>query len=385
MPTSPSTHTIADSWTLPPLRGEERLLAHAQVQRLTTVPVGQEATKEQDGALLHVVLRDPSLFVEAIPEMNPMAPNGGEGWSAHRNWWGTWACKVAANGFVGSVTALLQAGIHPDDAGAFVRRPIWLENWNSRPERLAILLRYGANPDLPAQLEAAGGFRASPNASVLRVCLRRVNGATLSVWRESKSQEPDETLAAKNEPRLRDIRTHVECVRLLLRSNARRLDPVNFDVFYDDGDVAEPANSMWTAVGSIVEHMDQLEGHQVERALLEELLGELVDAGASVDRPSGVDQEPPVTTAVRNRDLAALWILLSKGADASDASIVREESAASSGRHIPKVRPLLETALKVGGHEFRAQVTEMLMQQSIQRAPLPKSAPAARRNARASV
>jgi len=370
------------------LVGDARLQAHEAIRALTAVAVepGESVAPSVDEAVLAWVKRDPSLFVESIPEANPFGLQGAGSWSTHRTWWGTWAHKLATIGCFRSTKALFDVGVHPDDGVVFARRVVWQPNWNSQPEHLAAVLAYGANPDVIECQEKPGGFRADPNCSVLRECLARVSRTSGAVWRKREWDKSisSAVVASENPERVEAMRVAIECVQLLLRAGARRMEPSQQEVLWDDGGVMAPKNEGETAIGMLVDGLDNLEGYPRDRDLLEQLCEELRAAGADIDSSSGSRQLPPVVKAVRNKDIRTFRLLLSLGASTRDNDFVRE-SGSGSGMYLEAILSIADEAEKAGGVEFRAQVVEAIMQQAAMRTKAPEAAPAARRIARASV
>lgn len=356
------------------LVGDDRLRAHEAIRALTAVAVepGESVPPEVDEKVLAWVKREPSLFVEGIPESNSFGVQGACSWGAHRTWWGTWANKLAAIGCFRATKALFDAGVHPDDGQVFERRVVWLPNWNSQPQHLAAVLAHGADPDVIESVEKPGGFRADPNRSVLRVCLERVGRASGSVWRmrESDKSISGSVAASQNPKHTEALRVAIECVQLLLRDGARRMEPVEHDVLWDDGDVMCPKDHDQTAIGMLVDGLNNLKGHPEDRELLEQLCRDLRAVGADVNRPSGPKKLPPCAHAIRNRDIETFKFLLSIGANARGADIAYE---ARSGLD------------EVAEAAFRAQVMEAIMHQAGGGRQAHGLVPAARRHKRATV
>jgi hypothetical protein len=356
------------------LVGEERLRAHETLRELCCCNPGEEVPAERDLQLLQWVERDPSLFIEPIPRRNPHSLFA-SAWEVNRSWWGTWAYRAAVVGAEKTLHAIIGAGVHPDDGNVFSTRPTWL--WWRHPDRLQALLAAGADPDSTQQLERPGGFRADPNASLIRTCLRDLS-------MEAPIMLDSAPLAEEEVPqRLATLAHRVASAGILLTAGAKKLDPVGVDVHFDDGDVAKRADEAQTAIALAGEAFVRLRAFQVERSLVEALIRRLGAAGASASRLSGANQLSPVTMAVRAGDVAAFELYLELGASANDANLVRKAKNRSNRMSLEAVKPLLDEAFSAGGDEFKAQVTQALMRHVARSTPTPDApAPKSRRSAR---
>lgn len=354
---------------------DDRLRAHDTLRELTNTngPHGR-ATSEKDLALLEWVRRDPSLFVERIPAKNPHSLFA-RAWDSQRSWWGTWAYRAASAGFIESTKALFELGVHPDDGKVFSVRPMWMEAWASKPQRLAILFAHGANPDVLQSLERKGGFRANPHSSPFRrsIEVMRGNAVSLSFAKESEQREE----------RLRAIRQALECANLMLRAGAKQVDPGPEDFLDDKGAVVAAAASQATAVGALTKVLGFLKDCPEERELTNQLLRDVCAVGADVNRMGGDSRLAPVVMAIRANDIETFRLLVELGADTRDSTLVRAEKV-SPFQSDSAVDPLADEAHQVGGHLLQSQVTESLMVHAIRLAKQDAAAaPVARRQARA--
>lgn len=346
------------------LTGDERLRAHEAIRVLTNVGTGRKATPEQDAELAQWVSKDVSLFVERIPQQNPLAACAEE-WESHATWWGTWAYRVANHGMLGTAKALFEAGVRPDDGDVFQRHPLWLESWSTNPQRVAMLLSHGANPDAAEAVDRPGGVRGNPNSSPLLRCIAiaRSNASSLGLSAYLKAKGSYFPSEDKSEGRRESVVKALECALLLLRAGARRLDPSAEDFVFDDGVVRDKASTRSAPVGSLISAVCDLATFPEERKLAVDVLRAALTAGADVDRRSGESQEPPLIHAIRAKDIEAFELLLELGADSRDSVLVTKSSMYSGG----VVKPLLEEAEEAGGIEFRCRVTESMMRATVSR------------------
>lgn len=358
------------------LVGDDRLRAHETIRSLTAVAVepGECVAPEVDEQVRAWVKRDPSLFVELIPVANPFGVQGAGTWETHRTWWGTWANKLATIGCFSATEELFKVGVHPDDGEVFIHRVIWQPNWNSSPASLETVLKHGANPDVIESIEKPGGFRADPNNSVIRACLKRVGRAAASVWDESETTISGSVASRENPTRFEAMRAAIECTQRLLHAGARRMDPVKHDVLWDDGEVMASQQDCETAIGMLVDGLRRLAGRPEDRDLLQQLCRSLHAVGADVDRPSGrpagSEALTPCARAIQNRDIETFKLLLSLGAKVTAADIAYE------------VRAWDDEAVEAA---FRAEVMEAIMHQAATGEKVPEATPTARRVARAAV
>lgn len=325
------------------LKGESRARAHADIMTFID-PAGMAGAKAQvyRSSIARIAREDPSLLLEPIPPRYPLARteretwhNADTVWRNHSSWYGNWLNRLVdpTVDCVEAVEAVLAAGIHPDDATVWAEGTLLAsEGWATNPEKLAIGLRNGANPDHP--------FGENGRERYVLHALNLVRSKMGAAGGSGAEKE---------------LRDGVQCVQMLLAAGAKELDRPDEE--------AQPGainfgRKLLTAIGHLVDGGAAVMKPEM-RSLVHQLMGQLVRAGADMDRACGFQEVPPVVMALRSLDIEGACKLIALGCKTDDAFIVRSNGIAG------KVASLTEEAYGAGKEAFSTRVTAALMERQI--------------------
>lgn len=307
---------------------QERLRLHGEIHSMFN---------RGDGAgLQQLVLRDPSLFFQPLPRTESPSGKQVAKWDSDWQRYGCWLAKAcgpdAATQHHHVVQLALEAGAHPDDKVLFGGDVLLSRHrWRNEPKLLALALRHGASPDMPAQFEGEG----------VRSVVRQV----LVELKSSLSRADVEEWGAR-------VKGLIEAANMLLDAGAKIVDlPA----------VAPGGGQHPFASGlSILSERWFQETSPWVLAPMQALVRRLHGAGAALDVLCGYRQVPLVVFAVRNSNMPLALQLIELGAATSDTVLRR-----SAGPQSDEVLSLADEAEKWLGPEARAQVIAAVIRRCI--------------------
>jgi hypothetical protein len=332
---------------MPPSLLEHRLEGRARAEAHASVMLASEGFVREgrgqffrDHHITAILLKDPSVLLERIPESYPVE-NPEEGtpywvrdnnaWSQHAYCFQTWLARVSEHmaTFEKVVSTAVEFGIHPDCETAWFRgRLLDSDTWLANPERLALALKFGASPN-------RGATAANWNSCYLRRALENVKARISGAASVSAI----------------DVCSAVKCAVLLLEAGT-----IEIDFPHESGDERASSRNALTAVGYLVVS-SIASSHPTAQSTVRDLIKQLHTAGADIDRRCGALELPPVVHALRTRDIATACVLVRLGCNIDDVVIVRSEGIV--------IRPLMDEANAAGGAEFCAQLTGAIMQRHL--------------------
>lgn len=335
------------------LKGEARARAHADIMTFID-PRGMSGAKGAvyRSSIARIAHEDPTLLLEPIPARYPLTRTQSEAWNSadsvwrnHSGWYGNWLNRFLdpAVDCVEAVEVVLAAGIHPDDNAVWADGTLLAsEGWATDPKKLAIGLRYGADPDHP--IGESGRERYVQHA--LGLVRARMGAAGGSDAEQS-------------------LLDGIHCTQLLLDAGAKELDRPLEDT--PPGTI-NFSRKLLTAIGYLVDGGASVMKPEM-RAKVHDLMGQLLLAGADINRPCGAQEAPPVVMALRSLDIEGACKLIALGCNTDDAFIARPNGIAG------KVAPLMEEAYKAGKEGFTSRITVALMERQIalHQAPAPQA------------
>lgn len=306
------------------LQGVHRGRAHiALLEKLTS--------KDFKGVAA-IAQQDPSLLIEPIPSRHPIVPGThDEMWDRAASKYTRWLNKAAgweSPSFVDAVKAVVEAGVHPDDKGAFVGDVLLgAYQWRNDPQLLAFALKHGAGADMPPEFEG-GGHRS---------VIRRVLVELKSKLALAGADNHKEYVAGL-----------IESANMLLDAGAKIIDLPGVQRM-------PPKHPFESGISLLSEPWFEEAAPWVLEPL-QALVRRLHAHGAKLDLFCGYEAAPLVVCAIRNRNLSLALQLVEMGVKVDDASICRP--AGPAGREVLSV---LEETEKSLGLKARARMVDALM------------------------
>ena len=282
--------------------------------------------------------RDPSLFIEPIPQFNPVTGESAEGWSRawqrHTTWLGLAAGRESIT-FPDAIEGMLDAGIHPDDKAAFGGEALLGHSeWRTRPRLLALALAHGASTDLPPEFD--GGRRRS----ILRPVLSELGSRLPRGLLEGGAKL------------LADV---IECAEMILAAGANAADAPQR--FKNNGTLM-PGDGQPMLFHLMEKWFEHLQPWVAPR--LEAIVRKLHAGGAGLDMRCGTKEIPLLLEAVRTDNMLFAKLLVEMGARTDDAFIARPFGSPGG-----QLYGLMEEAQRYGGGDRAAQMAEAVMRQRL--------------------
>lgn len=293
------------------------------------------ASMDFDG-IAAIARLDPSLLIEPIPSRHPIAPGyHDQMWERESSKYTRWLNKAVgweSPAFVEAVKAVVEAGVHPDDKGAFIGDVLLGGfRWRNEPELLEFALKHGARPDLPPQFAGEG------RRSVIRPVLV-----------ELKSKLP----LAGVERSKGYVAGLIKSANLLLDAGAEVID------LPDDG--SKTSKHPFASGISLLSEPWHEESARWVLEPLQDLVRRLHAQGAKLDAMCGYTPAPLLVTTLRNKNLALAVQLVEMGAKVDDASICRP-----AGPDGGEVLSVLDEAEKAMGAKARAKMVDTMMRRQL--------------------
>ena len=289
------------------------------------------ASKDFDGVAA-IARQDPSLLIEPIPSRHPIVPGyQDEMWEREASKYTRWLNKAAGwetPPFVDAIKAVVEAGVHPEDKGAFVGDVLLgAYRWRNDPKLLAFALKHGAGADLPPQFREEGG------RSVIRHVLVELKCKLVHAGMDSHMDY---------------VAGLIESANMLLDAGAKLIDLPGVQRM-------PPKHPFEPGISLLSEPWYEDSAPWVLEPL-QALVRRLHAHGAKLDALCGYEPAPLVVTAIRNRNMALALLLVEMGAKVDDASICRPAGPAGG-----EVLSLLDETEKHLGLKARSRMVDALM------------------------